>query len=246
MYSVCTMRIRTIKPAFFRSQDVADMPYRQRITFIGLWLFSDDEGRSKDEPKILFAELYALEDDVTWRDVDDDLRQLDAGGQITRYEADGGRYIQVLKWGSHQVISRATESKFPAPPDYSVSGPGVNFTGKGKGIRNKEEEKEREAEFATLWESYPHKVNRAGALKSYISARDKVDAATIMNGLVGWLEVWKRPGFDPQYVPHATTWLNQARWEAEPTKAGKPVTATDRTMEILNTPMRADRRAVEQ
>ena len=42
------MRIRSIKPEFWTSEDVTDLTYFERLLFIGLWSYADDHGRGQD------------------------------------------------------------------------------------------------------------------------------------------------------------------------------------------------------
>jgi len=110
-------RIRTIKPDFFRSDDVAQLSYRARLTWVGLWTYVDDEGRGKDNARIIKGDLWPLEDDVTHKDVEKDLNELSKAGRIHRYEVDGEKYLLILKWTDHQRIAKPTASKLPPPGD---------------------------------------------------------------------------------------------------------------------------------
>lgn len=71
----------------------------------------------------------------------------------------------------------------------------------------------RAREFATWWKEYPNKSSGpSSAEKSYMKARKRgVSADTLMDGL----QRYKAAKPDWQKWAHATTWLNQARWEAE-------------------------------
>lgn len=108
-------RIRTIKPSFFESEDVAVLPLRARLLWIGLWTHCDDEGRTKDHPKLIKARIWPL-DPVTLKDIEEDLAILDGHGRIVRYEVDGQRYLEITNWRDHQSINKPTPSKFPPPP----------------------------------------------------------------------------------------------------------------------------------
>jgi hypothetical protein len=108
-------RIRTIKPDFFRSDDVAQLSYRARLTWVGLWTYVDDEGRGKDNARIIKGDLWPLEDEVTHKDVEKDLGELSGAGRIHRYEVDGEKYLLILKWTDHQRIAKPTASKLPPP-----------------------------------------------------------------------------------------------------------------------------------
>jgi hypothetical protein len=108
-------RIRTIKPHFFKSHDVSALSYRARLTWIGLWTYVDDEGRGRDDARIIKGELWPLEDLVTWGDVEADLSELSLSTHVTRYTVENRSFLAITKWDDHQVISRPTASKFPAP-----------------------------------------------------------------------------------------------------------------------------------
>jgi hypothetical protein len=109
-------RIRTIKPEFFASEDVSDLPIRARLTWIGLWTHCDDHGRTKDQVKLIKAAVWPL-DDFALREVEEDLDLLAAKGRIVRYEVDGTRYLAVVNWHYHQSINKSSKPKYPPPPE---------------------------------------------------------------------------------------------------------------------------------
>jgi hypothetical protein len=115
-------RIRTIKPSFFRSEDVSTLPLRARLTWIGLWTQCDDAGRAKDNARLIKGDIWPL-DDVSLRDIEDDLETLAARGRIVRYVVDGRRYLAITNWRDHQTIQKPSESKIPAPPPDSYQPP---------------------------------------------------------------------------------------------------------------------------
>lgn len=117
-------RIRSIKPEFWKSQSIADLKdWRDRLTFIGLWSYVDDNGVGVDSFKLIAAELYGLEDDP--REVRDHTREclarLAAAGFITRYTHDGKRYIHVTTWDKHQRIDRPNKPRYPLPTDRAAT-----------------------------------------------------------------------------------------------------------------------------
>lgn len=115
-------RIRTIKPEFFTSLTVADLPLTARLTFIGLWTHVDDAGRCVDDPRLIKAAVWPL-DDCTASDVESDLKALTESSLITRYTLKRKRYIAVTGWTEHQRINRPTDSKLPAPEDADPTPP---------------------------------------------------------------------------------------------------------------------------
>lgn len=109
-------RIRTIKPEFFTSLTIADLPLTARLTFIGLWTHVDDEGRCVDEPRLVRAAIWPLDDRLAG-DVEGDLRALHDASLIRRYEHGGRRYLAVTNWREHQRIDKPKPSKLPAPEE---------------------------------------------------------------------------------------------------------------------------------
>jgi hypothetical protein len=107
-------RIRSIKPGFFRSEDVSALPLRARLTWIGLWTHCDDAGRAKDNARLIKGDIWPL-DAVGLRDIEEDLETLATHGRIVRYEVDGKRYLEIVNWHAHQAISKPTPSRIPAP-----------------------------------------------------------------------------------------------------------------------------------
>ena len=106
-------RARNIKPAFFKNENLAELPFETRLLFIGLWSLADKAGRLEDRPKRVKMELFAA-DDV---DVDTCLSQLAAGTDpfLIRYEANGKRLLQIVHWDKHQrPHHQEKESELPA------------------------------------------------------------------------------------------------------------------------------------
>lgn len=115
-------RIRTIKPEFFTSLAVASLPLEARLTFIGLWTHADDAGRCVDDPRLIKAAVWPLDDRVS-ADVEGDLKILTEASLIGRYKVRERSYIWVCNWGEHQRINRPTESKLPPPEDADETDP---------------------------------------------------------------------------------------------------------------------------
>lgn len=111
-------RARNIKPGFFTNEELVELPFSTRLLFIGLWTLADREGRLEDKPKRIKMNIFPA-DTV---DVDAALDELQASGFLTRYEADGGRYIQVLAFRKHQNPHRDEKaSLIPAPVEHGAS-----------------------------------------------------------------------------------------------------------------------------
>lgn len=123
-------RIRSVKPGFFASLDIAELTVATRLHFVGLWTYADDEGRGVDDPRLLKAALWPLDVDVTIEDVEAMQVELEGAGRIVRYEVGGRRYFEVANWHDHQKPNRPQGSKYPAPdnPDADRVSPHGSFT----------------------------------------------------------------------------------------------------------------------
>ncbi len=100
-------RIRTIKPEFWSSEQVMDVPRDARLAFIGLWNFCDDGGNHIASARTLKAEVFPGDDDLPAAVVEELVADLLRAGLIERYEIDGKAYWHVTGW-HHQKIDQPT------------------------------------------------------------------------------------------------------------------------------------------
>jgi hypothetical protein len=113
------MRIRSIKPEFWRSDDINVLDVPDRLLFIGLWSYVDDNGVGQDKLSSVAADLFAgdLERDPseTFARVSRGLQNLSEAGRITRYTVDGKAFLYVNNWEKHQRIDKPNKERFPSP-----------------------------------------------------------------------------------------------------------------------------------
>jgi hypothetical protein len=119
------LRIRSIKPEFWRSDDITGLPIATRLTFIGLWSYVDDNGVGADKIVSIVADLYA--DDFsrdpleTLKRVTEDLQRLSSGGQVLRFKAVHNGSLKdllyITQWKHHQIVNHPSKGhQFPLPP----------------------------------------------------------------------------------------------------------------------------------
>ena len=137
------MRIRSIRPEFWSSEDIAAMDWHSRLVYIGLWSYVDDNGVGRDNERLIVAALFPLDTDPPEGDsvrthgalteaslrTHGALMQLETGGQITRYEVNGKRYLHIVAWDTHQKINRASASRYPLPVTCGNTTPGTTTHG---------------------------------------------------------------------------------------------------------------------
>ena len=110
-------RSRNIKPGFFTSDVLGELPALTRLLYAGIWTLSDREGRLEDRPKKIRAEVLPY--DVC--DPEEMLQSLAKFGFIQRYEVEGVRVIQVLAWHKHQKPHiKEAASVLPMPEGFTA------------------------------------------------------------------------------------------------------------------------------
>ena len=123
------MRIRSIRPEFWASEDVAAMDWHTRLVYIGLWSYVDDNGVGRDLVPLIVADLFPLDVSIPGglpeasRRVTDALAHLSEHGQITRYRVDGKPYLHIVAWGKHQRIEKRSTGRYPLPTTANAEAP---------------------------------------------------------------------------------------------------------------------------
>ncbi|WCO67896.1 hypothetical protein PO878_04055 [Iamia majanohamensis] len=110
-------RMRTLKPDFCQSEAIADLTIPCRLHFAMLWTYADDDGRGLDNPRLIKAALWPLDDEVGRQQIDEWQDELEANGRIVRYEVEGRAYFSVVNFHEHQRPQKRVASKYPAPPE---------------------------------------------------------------------------------------------------------------------------------
>lgn len=112
------MRIRSIKPEFWRSTDVTKLSREHRLLFVGLWSYVDDNGVGVDDYRQIAADLFALEEDPKEaRDyVREGLATLSRHLLVARYKVEGRSLLFIPTWDKHQRVDRPNKPRYPRPP----------------------------------------------------------------------------------------------------------------------------------
>jgi hypothetical protein len=115
-------RIRSVKPELRTSLTVATWPREVRYAWVLLWGYLDDHGRGKDDMRLLLADLFPLDKDVTSKKLDRWLELMCQPGPgdpvpaLCRYVVAGQTYLHATKWGDHQKVSHPKSSRIPSCP----------------------------------------------------------------------------------------------------------------------------------
>jgi len=75
---------------------------------------------------------------------------------------------------------------------------------------------EREPNFEDFWREWPRKVGKGAAQKAWAKAtngKQRASPAAIVAACRSFAERSRLTNADPQYIPHASTWLNRGSWD---------------------------------
>ena len=150
------MRIRSIRPEFWSSEDIAEMDWHTRLVYIGLWSYVDDNGVGRDVERLIVAELFPLDASLSEASLRTHgaLMYLAERGHITRYTVEGKPFLHISTFHEHQRINRPSAGRYPLPTspnaethgvltEHSVSTHANAPLGEGEKGRRGEEEKGR-------------------------------------------------------------------------------------------------------
>lgn len=104
------MRIRTIKPEFWRHEVMAQLPAETQLLGLALLNMADDEGYFEANPRIVRGEVMPFRDDLAT--ISRDIRELSRVGWIEVRETVGhGQVGLIVNWGKHQRVDHPKDSK---------------------------------------------------------------------------------------------------------------------------------------
>lgn len=235
-------RIRSIKPEVRISEKVNSWPLEVRYHWVLLWGYCDDYGYGRDNPRLIVADSFPLDDTVTaemvagWMDI------LWRDGLIERFAVDDNLYFRIVNWDEHQrishpakqflpAISLATEV-FPKPSVIPRKVSGVlEKTSPKQGAGSREMEQgagsigvapaELESMFNGAYDRWPKKVERKQALERFKAAAKKGDPAILADSISRFGDAYAATT-DRKYVPALGAWLNGERWTDELPTAPAP------------------------
>lgn len=93
------MRARNLKPSLFSNELLGGSDPINTVVFAGLWCMADREGRLEDRPARIHVSLNPYRDQKKTVEA---LNWLASNGFIRRYKVSGEKYIEILKFSTHQ------------------------------------------------------------------------------------------------------------------------------------------------
>jgi len=222
-------RIRTIKPEFWKHEDLSELKADTHMLAASLLNYADDEGYFNANEKLITAECCPLRDlSVT---VHGSIISLCAIGYIRiGHSKDGKRYGHIINFLEHQVINRPKASKINGLDivwDSSMNSHGLisdeshpegkGMEGKGTGEtahdllseNNPPEKPEYPHEFESIWKTLPVRTGGAGnkkrCLKFFIQATKEISPENILSKASAYAISQK--GKDAQYCKSKENWM---------------------------------------
>lgn len=221
-------RIRTIKPEFFTSSDIASLTPLARLFYVSLWCESDREGRLNWKPATLKLRYFPADD----CDIDILATELIEAGLVVIYQHEGKDYAEIPSFKSHQVINNR-ESESTLPPRVKVASERVQAEGRKEGKERKGTSRHPDAE--SILEHLNKKASRdykpVDSNISIISARLAEGAtvaecmAVIDRKCIDWLKDEKMNEYlRPNTLFNATKFAQYvgALGSAKPSESGHP------------------------
>lgn len=226
-------RIRSIKPEVRISEKVNSWPIPIRYFWVLLWGYCDDYGYGRDNPRLIVADSFPLDDSVTAEMVAEWMDRIWADDVIERFAVGDSRFFRVVNWDEHQKISHPAKKFLPdiseATEVFQKTSESLRrITERPEKVSPKQGAGSREQRagdarpkasvaFSDFWDQWPRKVARADAEKAWAKASRKVDPVTIVAAARALSESPYRPA--KQFIPYPATWLNKEQWSDPPPEA---------------------------
>lgn len=238
-------RIRTIKPDFWRDEDLSSVSPEAALLAIGLLNHADDEGYFNANPKLIEADVFPLRE--LSRSTTVLLTELSEIRYVELFRGiDGKQYGHIRSFSKHQVINKKNPSKIKGlhrlQDDYrspTVALPvgmewnGMEIEGSAEGATppaalpfEKPENKKPEFTdgFLKFWSVWPSTDRKEAKGKCFASWK-KSKAETQANEIIAHVERLKASQSwmknSGEFIPSPLVYLNQKRWEGAEDAAHK-------------------------
>lgn len=225
-------RIRTVKPEFWTDEVIVELDYSDRLLFIGLWNFADDQGYLPLRPKRIKMQVFPGDD----YDVAAGLERLWKASLVSLYAHFDDLLVHVTNWKRHQKISNPATEKYLradlhlldswpadlASPLETYPAEGKGREGKGSLSSSTDVEGEVDADapndrFEEFWSTYGKKVGKKAARAKWRIALKKrdVDADMLIRTAGTYVADLKAEGKFPSYAKDPERWLSGECWQDE-------------------------------
>jgi hypothetical protein len=225
-------KIRMIKTEVRTSEKVASWPIEVRYFWILFWGYVDDHGKGKDNPLLIKADCFPLDENITAETIEAWLKLLAEAGVIVRYEVDGARYLAVKNWREHQKPQHPGKDSFPdyhsenatltqsdatfmqpSCNTHEVLTPELSRVEQSRDMYNEVVQKSVYSDdFETFWTAYPRKQQKGDAFKAWETLRKKKQLPEL-SVLVDAAKVYGLSQPDSKFQKLPAGWLRAAAWD---------------------------------
>lgn len=187
-------RIRYLKPDFTMDEDIAEVSIHARFLYQNLWCHMDRSGVCEASSRIIKAQIFPYDDEVTSKKVETYLKELIDHGFLFPVIYKGKAYLYCPTLVKHQKIHPKEQSKHGIPADHLLAAtqpeknPASNLLATsqpeifpanlpliGNGeleleleLRTSETTQPGKKAFEVAWSNYPRKVEKSGAHKRFV------------------------------------------------------------------------------
>ena len=237
-------RIRTVKPDFWKHEELSELPEVVHMFAAALLNYSDDEGFFNANPKLIKAELFPLREPSM--NVHGMLSELSKIGYIKLYKGvDGKTYGHVVNFLEHQKVNRPQASKYKGLIEFTEQSlidheqltAGKERKGKErKGTLSGDNEKKVSEkpktkyteQFEHLWKTASDLYRKAGSpIGNKFEAWESFEKIAVCDERISfWLtslesqaaakEKILQAGKEPTQFKHFSRWLKNECWDDQP------------------------------
>lgn len=104
---------RMLRQSMRTSEKVNSWPIPLRYFWTQLWGYCDDHGRGRYDSRLIVADTFPIDDDVTAAVVGRWMQALEMAGVIRLYEVDSKSYFECVNWPEHQELKYVKRTDIP-------------------------------------------------------------------------------------------------------------------------------------
>jgi hypothetical protein len=101
-----------IRPEFWSDEKIGSLTHLQRLLFVGMWNFADDEGLIRANPLYLRSTIFPY-DDLKEKDILTAIETLKQNNLIYLYTINGQKYAWIIKFRVYQRIDKPQQPNNP-------------------------------------------------------------------------------------------------------------------------------------
>lgn len=234
--------------------DITSLSIEDRLLFIGLWSYVDDNGVGVDQEHTIIGDLFAADmfrqSRETVARVSGGLSNLAEAGLIIRYTVDSRPFLFITNWEAHQRIDKPGKPRYPRSEDESAILATLSRHSRDTLAPGTGEQRSRGTEeqgtgdqvspapavlanaFAEAWAHWPKKVERKTAFDKFKVAARKIDLPELVNVVIRFGDAYAATT-ERQFIPALGVWLARERWDDELPSSQKRQTHTDKNLDFV-------------